>query len=113
MKSAGEAMQRKQEQMRASSDIPFTGFYRLGPILVCEQGAKLRNLDLEVAAADAKYWWKTGKAPLRATPLAGGQRGQKRKKETWSPIEAVITLQEESLSESQKSAKKWWQFWKK
>jgi len=44
------------------------GSYRLAPILVCEQGAKLRKLDLRVAAADAKYWWDTGKVPLRATP---------------------------------------------
>ena len=42
----------------------------LAPILVCEQGAKLRGLDLEVAAADAKHWWKTGLAPLRVTPTA-------------------------------------------
>ncbi|MBI9018330.1 MAG: hypothetical protein JEZ07_13840, partial [Phycisphaerae bacterium] len=38
--------------------------------LVCEQGAKLRNLDLQVAGEDARHWWKTGLAPLRATPLA-------------------------------------------
>lgn len=37
-------------------------------ILMCKRGANLRKLDLEVAAADAKYWWKTGLAPLRATP---------------------------------------------
>jgi HEAT repeat protein len=41
------------------------------PILMCEQGAKKRGIDLEVAAADAKYWWETGLAPLRSTPLAG------------------------------------------
>ena len=40
------------------------------PILVCEQGARLRGIDLEVAAADAKHWWNTGMVPLRATPLA-------------------------------------------
>jgi len=40
------------------------------PILMCEQGAKLRGLDLEVAAADAKYWWETGLVPLRVTPIA-------------------------------------------
>lgn len=39
------------------------------PILMCEQGARKRGLNLEVAAADARYWWKTGKAPLRPTPL--------------------------------------------
>jgi hypothetical protein len=62
--AARAEMQRRFQQMGAG------GFYRIGPILVCEQGAKLRNLDLEVAAADAKYWWETGKVPLRATPLA-------------------------------------------
>lgn len=41
---------------------------RTGPIFVCERGARLRNLDLKVAAADAKLWWKTGQVPLRATP---------------------------------------------
>ena len=40
------------------------------PILVCEEGAKLRGIDMEVAAADAKRWWETGKVPLRPTPLA-------------------------------------------
>ncbi len=68
LKYAREAMQLKQKKMRASV-LSFTGFYRLGPILVCEKGAKLRNLDLEVAAADAKFWWKTGFVPLCETPL--------------------------------------------
>lgn len=27
------------------------------PILMCEQGAKLRGLDLAIAAADAGLWW--------------------------------------------------------
>lgn len=44
-------------------------FYRLGPILVCEQGAKLRKLDLRVAHEDAKHWWATGEVPLRPTPI--------------------------------------------
>ncbi len=39
-------------------------------ILMCELGARKRSLDLEVASADAEYWWKTGKVPLRPTPLA-------------------------------------------
>jgi hypothetical protein len=43
----------------------------IAPTLMCEQGARKRGLDLDVAAADAKYWWKTGLVPLRATPLAG------------------------------------------
>ena len=49
------------------------GFYSISPVLVCEQGAKLRNLDLKVAAADAAHWWATGKVPLRATPSANSQ----------------------------------------
>lgn len=41
-----------------------------GGILMCEVGAKRRNLNLRMAASDAAYWWKTGMAPLRATPSA-------------------------------------------
>jgi hypothetical protein len=37
---------------------------------MCEQGAKLRGLDLTIAAKDAEYWWKNQLAPLRATPKA-------------------------------------------
>ena len=66
---ARAAMRKKQNELRAGGGM-FMGFYRLGPILVCEQGAKLRHLDLEVAGADAKHWWLTGKVPLRPTPSA-------------------------------------------
>jgi hypothetical protein len=38
-------------------------------ILICEKAAKRRGLNLHVAAADAKYAWETGKAPLRPTPF--------------------------------------------
>lgn len=38
------------------------------PILMCEQGARLQNIDMQVAADDAKQWWETGKVPLRPTP---------------------------------------------
>jgi hypothetical protein len=41
-------------------------------ILMCEQGARKRGLDLGVAAADARHWWLTHKVPLRATPAGGG-----------------------------------------
>lgn len=68
----------------------------LAPILVCEQGARARGLDLEVAAADAKYWWETGLAPLRATPLSGTPEA-KRERERLKP---------------ELKPKKWWQFWK-
>ncbi|HEY6971988.1 MAG TPA: CFI-box-CTERM domain-containing protein [Candidatus Angelobacter sp.] len=44
----------------------------VSPILVCEAGAKLRQLDLKVAGQDAKHWWETGgQVPLRPTPLEG------------------------------------------
>lgn len=38
------------------------------PIVLCERGARLRKLDLEVAAQDYDTWVKTSKAPCRATP---------------------------------------------
>jgi len=47
---------------------------RIGPVLVCERGARLRELDLSVAAADAAHWWQTGLVPLRATPKQGRGR---------------------------------------
>jgi hypothetical protein len=50
------------------------------PVLVCEQGAKLRKLDLGVAAADARVWWDMGLVPLRATPRA--VEGERISKET-------------------------------
>jgi len=40
------------------------------PIVMCEQGAKKRGIDLEVAGEDARYWWETGLVPLRVTPKA-------------------------------------------
>ncbi|MDD4955894.1 MAG: hypothetical protein PHP17_07660, partial [Candidatus Omnitrophica bacterium] len=40
------------------------------PIMMCKQGAILRDLDLNIAASDAAYWWKTGLVPLRVTPQA-------------------------------------------
>jgi len=64
------------------------------PVLVCEQGARKRGLDLEVAAADAKYWWKTGLVPLRPTPLASSKPSRR------------------TRGEAGTSRKKWWQFWK-
>jgi hypothetical protein len=46
----------------------------LGPILMCEEGARRRNLDLAVAGADARYWWETQTAPLRATPVKSSRK---------------------------------------
>jgi len=80
VRTAAES-QSKLERMRAQTPGIFVMFDPSVsmPILMCEQGAKKRGLDLEVAAADARHWWETGLAPLRATPLAGG--GSSRKKE--------------------------------
>jgi hypothetical protein len=43
---------------------------RTTAMLVCEQSARQKGIDLEVAIADAGHWWETGQAPLRATPEA-------------------------------------------
>ena len=50
------------------SEVKPNFLYGPMPILVCRQGAELRGLDLETAAADAKRWWDTGAVPLRPTP---------------------------------------------
>ncbi len=76
LESARQAMRERHAQMLARFGASATGLYRLGPILVCEQGAKLRNLDLAVARADARFWWRTGQVPLRPTPLAGSEEAR-------------------------------------
>ena len=58
-------------KMMIAKRVPPGSIYRVGPVLICEQGARQRKLDLPVAAADAKYWWNMGKVPLRATPFVG------------------------------------------
>jgi hypothetical protein len=105
LKSADQAMQQAHEKRgreleSSGTNISYSGFYRLDPILVCEQGAKLRNLDLEVAAADAKYWWETGKVPLRTTPLCkSSQEVAKRN------IESETNTRAEKSEQVQKQAK--------
>jgi hypothetical protein len=62
----------KAERMaRKSGQFIIFGHGMAGPILVCEVGAKKRNLDLAVAARDARHWWATGQVPFRPTPRAG------------------------------------------
>jgi hypothetical protein len=69
--AARREMQRRHKAAQRQMGVSGAAFfYRIGPILVCEQGAKLRNLDLDVAAEDARHWWETGEVPLRATPTA-------------------------------------------
>jgi len=96
LKSARDAMSRMQEQFRARlGGSDFVGFFRLGPILVCEQGAKLRNLDLEVASTDARHWWETGKVPLRATPSArspGGAEHSPEKPKLLAKLKVLVAV---------------------
>lgn len=68
------------------------------PIVVCEQGAKRRNLDLAVAASDYTCWVKTGKAPCRPTPTDSKRS---------SP--AGRHAQSNGLTATDKH---WWCFWK-
>lgn len=70
-----EALKRKwariQEDFRRRrvTILPDPAVYKA--ILMCEQGAKKRHLDLKVAAEDARLAWTEGRAPLRATPKSG------------------------------------------
>jgi len=38
------------------------------PVIMCEQAARKRNLDLAIARKDAKHWWSHNQLPLRVTP---------------------------------------------
>jgi len=82
--AARKAMQEKRNEDFGGG---VSMFYTLGPILVCEEGARLRGLNLEVAAADARHWWETGMAPLRATPTSDEQQeeGQEAEKQMATP----------------------------
>lgn len=65
--------ERKLELMRRKlgaqlNDPSVNLYYTVVPELCCERSARRRGLNLEVAAADAKRWWATGKVPLRPTP---------------------------------------------
>jgi hypothetical protein len=65
LEDALEAKELQAQEKRKTLGITnYTEIGRLGPILVCERGARLRNLDLDLAAADAKHWWETGMVPL-------------------------------------------------
>lgn len=108
LQDARKAKEQQLNQQRSAMGIQFTAFYRLGPILVCEQGAKLRNLDLEVAAADAKHWWATGEVPLRATLLAGSKPA---KRATSTPAPSS-TPARTTVRVPPPNKKKWWQFWR-
>ena len=81
----------------AKQKIARTNFYgqnRHVPTLMCQQGARKRGLDLNIAAADAKHWWETGLVPLRATPLAGSAVSQKEhaKSAGKSPVNRILAM---------------------
>ena len=57
-------------QMSDMFDAMAVMFGHTGAVLLCEQCARRLSLDLDVAAADARQWWQSGTAPLRATPQA-------------------------------------------
>jgi hypothetical protein len=60
---------RKVEKMQAEGALfAGRGVGVVTPILCCDRSPRLQELDRGVAAKDAKHWWKTGLAPLRATP---------------------------------------------
>jgi ribosomal protein L24E len=95
--------------------------------LMCEMGAKKRGLDLDVAGADAKYWWETGLVPLRATPKAGSAEAKKEKErmaaeaappkaEPAAPAESAPAQAPAAPAPAAPAAApakaKWWEFWK-
>ncbi len=67
-RSVNEAY-KKMENMPMDGSLIAMDKEKIDGILMCEQGARLRKLDLDIASNDAKYWWKTGLVPLRPTPI--------------------------------------------
>ncbi len=69
-KDALEKLERERQNLEKQlGSAVFMSSGSANPILMCEKGARLRGLDIDIAAADAAYWWETGLVPLRATPL--------------------------------------------
>lgn len=65
-------LEREIERMEQTTNyLVMLDPYLVSPILVCEQGARRRALNLEIAAADARRWWESGLVPLRPTPIVG------------------------------------------
>jgi WD40 repeat protein len=65
-----DAVSAKLEELQRRSDsMIILGPGVASPILVCEEGAKKLELDLDIAGADARHWWATGQVPLRETPI--------------------------------------------
>jgi len=71
------AMAKIQDLQRKLGGVIVNPVVLASPILMCILAADRRNIDLTVAGNDAKHWWKTGKVPLRPTPLAAPNQGAK------------------------------------
>jgi hypothetical protein len=65
LKELQDKINRMQHSLEATI-VPAKNVF--APTVLCEQGARLRNLDLAVAASDYDMWTRTGKVPFRATP---------------------------------------------
>jgi hypothetical protein len=105
-RSVREAERKKARWQQQSGVLPFQNLFT--STLMCEQGARKRGLDLDVAAADAKYWWETGLVPLRATPLAGSKEAKEERER--------LKSREQSSPKKRPAApmakKRWWEFGK-
>jgi hypothetical protein len=93
-----EAFLNKMDRIKSfgNAQIFMVDMTAINPVIMCEQGATKRGLDLAAAAADARDWWECGKALLRATPLANTPPA------TPPAMTPPVTP----------PPKKWWQFWK-
>ncbi len=63
--------ERKIKSLATSGNFTMFDASVFSPTLMCELGAKKRQLDLEMAASDAKHWWNTGEVPCRPTSIKG------------------------------------------
>ena len=91
-----EEFREKMEQLeRRGMSTALVSREKTAPVLMCEQGARKRKLNLDVAAADAKRWWETGEVPLRPTPR------QERRIASGMPTLSGIVPRK----------RPWWRFW--
>ena len=68
--AAQAKINRVRMQMSGMAEAAAVIHGRTTAVLLCEQAARSRGLEIAIAAADARHWWETGTAPLRATPAA-------------------------------------------
>ncbi len=64
------AVAKIQDVQRKIRAVIFNPVLLASPILMCKMGAEKRGIDLAWASRDAQHWWKTGRVPLRPTPMA-------------------------------------------